>query len=57
MVRACLAEALATLGIEAEPEAHGAVSLLLPRRVLKDVNHGKESHKFNQDCTICRTCR
>ena len=20
-------------------------------------NHGKESSKFNQDCTICRTCR
>ena len=22
-----------------------------------DVNHGKYSSKFNQDCTICRTCR
>ena len=21
------------------------------------MNHGKESSKFNQDCTICRTCR
>ena len=27
------------------------------RRSSGGVNHGKESSKFNQDCTICRTCR
>ena len=29
----------------------------LPRRSAGGTNHGKESSKFNQDCTICRTCR
>ena len=29
----------------------------LPRQSTDGVNHGKESSKFNWDCTICRTCR
>ena len=36
-------------------EEHGAG--LADRQSTDDVNHGKKSSKFNQDCTICRTCR
>ena len=31
--------------------------LLTVQQFWKDVIHGKKSSKFNQDCTICRTCR
>ena len=27
------------------------------RRSAKGLNHGRRSRKFNQDCTICRSCR
>ena len=36
-------------------EEHGAG--LADRQSSGGVNHGKESSKFNQDCTICRSCR
>ena len=29
----------------------------LAKRLREAANHGKESSKFNQDCTICRPCR
>ena len=36
-------------------EAEGYVLPYNPFR--GDVNRGKKSSKFNQDCTICRSCR
>ena len=41
---------------------NGALSSVGPERLpynpfRGDVNRGKKSSKFNQDCTICRSCR
>ncbi len=34
-----------------------AIRTPLIQRITDGLNHGKESSKLNQDCTICRTCR
>ena len=41
----------------APPLAVSAVSTLPEWQGSGDVDHGKESRKLNQDCTICRPCR
>ena len=37
--------------------AFSGLAGVVGRRIPASSNHGKKSSKFNQDCTICRTCR
>ena len=34
-----------------------AVLWVLAQQVADDSNHGRKPRKFNQDCTICYSCR